>query len=118
MEDLKKKVLPLIQKALENKKGIDIRIIDISKISLLADYFVLCSGSNKTQVRALADYVTDELAKIGYSPKHTEGYSSAEWILLDYEDIIIHIFTEESRHFYDLERIWREGITVERSELI
>ncbi len=112
-----KKMARLALHALEDKKAIDAKVIDIQKVSVIADYFIIASGSNKNQVQALADNVSEALGKAGYFPKHTEGYSTANWILLDYSDIIIHVFSEEDRLFYDLERIWREGSIVEASDL-
>ena len=96
-------------KALEEKKAIDIKIIDISHISTLADYFIIASGSNRSQVQAMADAVDEALDKMGVHARSTEGYQNANWILLDYGDIVVHIFDEENRLFYDLERIWRDG---------
>jgi len=104
-------------KALEDKKALDIRIIDISNISVLADYFLIASGSNKNQVQAMVDNVQEELHKAGFDPKQVEGYNSANWILLDYGDIIVHVFDEENRLFYDLERIWRDGSSISAEEL-
>ena len=106
-----KEMARLAYQAMEDKKARDIRIIDISKISVLADYFLIASGSNKNQVQAMVDNVQEELHKAGFVPKQVEGYNSANWILLDYGDIIIHVFDEENRLFYDLERIWRDGKT-------
>lgn len=102
--------------ALEDKKAADIRIIDISEVSVLADYFLIASGANTNQVQAIADNVQEMLTKAGYEPKQVEGYGSASWILMDYNDIIIHIFSEESRMFYDLERIWRDGKDIATEE--
>ena len=96
-------------KALEEKKAIDIKIIDISHISTLADYFIIASGSNRSQVQAMADAVDEALDKMGVHARSTEGYQNANWILLDYGDIVVHLFDEETRLFYDLERIWRDG---------
>lgn len=99
-------------KALEDKKAIDIKVIDISHISVLADYFIIASGSNRNQVQAMVDNVQEDLHKAGFVAKQVEGYNSANWILLDYGDIIVHVFDEENRFFYDLERIWRDGKTI------
>ena len=102
---------------LDEKKAVDIRIIDISKISIIADYFIIAGGTNVRQVKALADNVEEKLAKEEVVPKHVEGYSNAGWILMDYGDVIIHIFNQEDRLFYDLERIWNDGQVIERIEL-
>ncbi len=95
--------------ALEDKKGRDIKIIDIRNVTVIADYFILASGSNRNQVQTLADNVKESLGRAGYEARQTEGYQSAAWILMDYNDIIVHIFSEEDRLFYDLERIWQDG---------
>ena len=104
-----KETAKLAVHALEEKKAKDIRIIDISDVTVLADYFIIASGNNRNQVQAMADEVEEALYKAGMEPKQVEGYQTANWILLDYQDIIIHIFDEENRLFYDLERIWRDG---------
>lgn len=95
--------------ALEDKKAEDICVIDISEISVLADYFIIAGGNNTSQIQALADSVDEKLGKAGHPLKQIEGYQSANWILLDFGDIIVHIFDRENRLFYDLERIWRDG---------
>lgn len=104
-------------KALEDKKGEDIKIIDISNVSVLADYFIIANGTNKNQVQALVDNVQEELDKVGVQVKQVEGYRMGNWILLDYGDIIIHVFSKEDRLFYDLERIWRDGKDISIEEL-
>jgi len=103
--------------ALDEKKAEDIKIIDIRSISVIADYFIIAGGTNTRQVKAIADNVEEKLAKEGIFPKSTEGYQSANWILLDYNDIIIHIFNRDERLFYDLERIWSDGKLVQVSDL-
>ncbi|MEI3266498.1 ribosome silencing factor [Frisingicoccus sp.] len=111
-----KEMTSLAIKALEDKKGNDIRVIDIQDISIIADYFIIASGSNRNQVQTMADYVEEVLGRSGYEPKQLEGYGTATWILMDYNDIIVHIFSEEDRLFYDLERIWRDGKSVSIDE--
>lgn len=103
--------------ALEDKKGEDIRIIDISEVSVIADYFIIASGSNVNQVQALADNVQEQLYKAGAKERQIEGYGTGTWILLDFNDVIIHVFSQEDRLFYDLERIWRDGKAIEAGEL-
>lgn len=105
--------LKTVINALQDKKAENIRIIDIHEISTVADYFVITSGSNRSQVQALADNVEEKLAANEIRPKNIEGYNTANWILLDYRDILIHIFDKESRGFYDLERLWRDGKLVD-----
>ena len=103
--------------ALEDKKGEDIKIINISEVTVLADYFIIASGTNRNQVQAMADNVEEVLAKEGAEPKQIEGYQSGNWILLDDQDVIVHIFDQENRLFYDLERIWRDGKNISLEEL-
>ena len=112
-----KKMARLAVDALEDKKAEDITILDISEVSVLADYFIIAGGSNRNQVQSMADSAEDALGRAGYEPKQIEGYQSANWILLDYKDIIIHIFDRENRMFYDLERIWRDGKQITKEEL-
>lgn len=104
-------------KALEDKKGEDIRIIDIREVSVLADYFIIASGSNQNQAQAMVDNVDDMLEKAGCTNRQVEGYQNANWILMDYQDIIVHVFSKEDRLFYDLERIWRDGKTIEMTDI-
>ena len=104
--------------ALEEKKANDIKVIDISEVSVLADYFIIASGSNRNQVQAMVDSVQEDLfKKAGAEAKQVEGYQSGNWMLLDYSDIIVHVFDEENRLFYDLERIWRDGKGIKIEEL-
>ena len=103
--------------ALSDKKGEDIRIIDIRNVSFMADYFIIESGSNANQVQAMVDNVEEEIGKMGCACRQVEGYQSANWILMDYGDIIVHVFDRDNRLFYDLERIWRDGKTLDVSEL-
>ena len=99
--------------ALEDKKAEDIRVIDISQVSILADYFIIANGSNRSQIQALSDSVEEKLGRAGYPVKQMEGYETANWVLLDFGDIMVHIFDHENRIFYDLERIWRDGRIVD-----
>ena len=104
-----KEMAKLAYDALADKKAQDIKIINIEGVSVIADYFIIASGTNHNQVQAMADSVDEALHKAGHPAKQTEGYQSANWILLDYGDIIVHVFDTENRLFYDLERIWRDG---------
>ncbi len=103
------KMTEAVVAALEDKKGEDIQLIDISEISPIADKFIIASGTNRNQVQAMADAVEENMHKAGFSLKQTEGYDSANWILMDFVDVVVHIFDKESRSFYDLERIWKDG---------
>ena len=103
--------------ALDDKLAEDIKIIDIRSISVLADYFIIADGSNRNQVQAMADSAEEALGRAGYDAKQIEGYQSANWILMDYKDIIVHVFSKEDRAFYDLERIWRDGKQISKEDL-
>lgn len=104
-------------KALSEKKGEDITIIEISQISIMADYFVISNGANLPQVQAMVENVQEKMGKSGFEVKRVEGNRSSSWILLDYGDVVVHIFDKEDRLFYDLERIWSDGKTVTPEEL-
>lgn len=103
--------------ALDKKLAEDIRVIDISNVSVLADYFIIANGSNINQVQAIADEVLEKMEQAGYALRQTEGYQSAIWILMDYSDVVIHVFSRDDRRFYDLERIWRDGAIVDIEKL-
>ena len=113
MEDRSKKMAKLAIEALEDKKAEEIRVLDISEVSVIADLFIIAGGSNKNQVQALCDNVTEKLGRAGFPENHIEGYDTAGWILIDFGDIIVHIFDKENRTLYDLERIWRDGKVIE-----
>lgn len=112
-----KELVKLAIQALEDKKAEEIRVIDIQEISTLADYFIIANGSNRSQIQALADHVEETLGKAGLPLKQVEGYETANWILMDYRDIIVHVFDRENRLFYDLDRIWRDGKTIDLDHL-
>jgi ribosome-associated protein len=101
--------------AAEDKKADDLTVLDLRKAAGFTDYFVLASGHNPRQVRAIADAVIDALAADGVKPAHVEGYDRSEWILLDYFDFIVHVFAPETRMFYGLERLWGSAERIERS---
>lgn len=107
----------LAVKALEDKKGEDITIIDISEVSVLADYFIIAGGSNRSQIQAMADNVDEIIGKNGGTLRQMEGYDAGNWVLLDFSDVIVHIFDKENRLFYDLERIWRDGKVMKTEDL-
>ena len=96
-------------KALDSKKALDIKVIKIQDISAIADYFVIATGTSSTHVKALADEVEAQLDEAGISVSHVEGYRSNSWILLDYVDVVVHVFSDEAREYYDLERLWQDG---------
>ena len=103
--------------ALEDKKAEEIKTIDISEDSVIADYFIIANGTNRSQIQALSDHVEEMLGKAGVPLRQIEGYQTANWVLLDFHDVIIHIFDKENRLFYDLERIWRDGKLVDSKSL-
>ena len=103
--------------ALEDHKAEDISVIDIREVSPIADYFIIASGNNQNQLQAIRDAADEALYKAGIKVQQVEGNQNSTWILMDYNDIIIHIFSKEDRLFYDLERIWRDGKKIDISEL-
>lgn len=105
-------------KILDNKKAQDLKVIGIKDISVIADYFVITTGTSSTHVKALADEVEFQLKQIGISPAHIDGYRSNTWIILDYSDVIIHVFTPDARDFYNLDRLWQDGENVDISGII
>lgn len=108
----------LTAKAISSKKGLDIKLIEIGDISSLSDYMVIATGTSSTHVKAIADEVEYQLDNAGISVSHIEGYRSNSWILLDYVDVIVHIFSDEARDFYDLERLWQDGKEIDISDIV
>lgn len=103
---------------LDSKKAEDIRAIDIRGISVIADYFLIATGNSSTQVRALAQEMEDRLAELGVTPRRVEGIQSATWVILDYGDVIIHVFYRDTRQFFNLERLWADGKALTTEELL
>ena len=112
-----KELTKLAVAALEDRKAEDVTVIDISEISPIADYFIIANGTNQNQLQAMRDAADEALYKAGVKAQQIEGNQSSTWILMDYGDIIIHIFSKEDRLFYDLERTWRDGKIVDVSDL-
>lgn len=108
----------LAAKAISGKIGLDIQVIEISDVTVLADYMVIATGNSSTHVKALADEVEYQLDKAGISVSHIEGYRSNSWILLDYIDVIVNVFSEEAREFYDLDRLWQDGKSVDLTGIV
>lgn len=105
-------------KAVDSKKGEDIAILEMDRASgAFTDYFVVCSGTNPRQIQAIADEVEKQLADVGVRPNSLEGYNQAEWVLLDYVDFVVHIFSERARRFYDLERLWKSARRLKPADL-
>lgn len=96
---------------LDDKKGKDITVININEISSFTDFFVICTGTSNVHVRALADEVQDELKKIGITPLTSGGYRTATWVIMDFGGVFVHVFDDESREFYNIERLWADGVT-------
>lgn len=115
MENLE--LVKKVVEALEDKKAEDISVIDIKEISTIADYFIIANGSNSNQLTAMQDAVDEAMYKNGVHQKQVEGNNNSTWILMDYQDIIVHLFSSEDRLFYDLERIWRDGKVIDINEL-
>lgn len=115
--DQSKQMVKLAYEALDERKGEDIQVIEIKDISIIADYFIIANGTNSSQVDAMVHSVEEKLGKEGFEPKRIEGVRSASWILMDYGDVIVHVFSKEDRLFYNLERIWRDGKSITKEEL-
>lgn len=115
MEDSILQTMKLAVQALEEKKAEDIRAIDISEVSVVADVFLIAGGNNQSQIQALCDHVEEMLGRAGCPVRQIEGYDTANWVLMDFGDIIVHIFDKENRLLYDLERLWRDGREIELS---
>ena len=103
--------------ALEDKKAEDITVIDISEVSSIADYFIIANGSNANQLAAMQDAVDEAFYKAGLHAKQIEGNKNSTWILIDYNDVIVHLFDKEDRLFYDLERIWKDGKVIDLADM-
>lgn len=101
--------LGIVVSTLDNKKAEDIKVIKISDLTIIADYFVIADGTSSTQTRALADEVEFQLKEKGLAPNQVQGANGSDWIILDYGDIVVHVFHKEQRDFYNLERLWRDG---------
>ena len=114
-----KNLAALVVRSLDKHKARDIRVIDVEDVTSICDCFVIAHGNSSTQVRALSDYVEKELKEQhGIDPLRTEGYQSSSWVLVDYGEVIVHVFNEETRGFYDLERLWKDGTDVDIAEFI
>ena len=100
-------------RAAESKKAADIKVLDLTGVTSFADYFVICTGANPKQVQAISDEIGIQLKDVGELPNSVEGYKQAEWVLVDYGDLLIHVFSTKAREYYGLERLWRNARTVE-----
>jgi ribosome-associated protein len=117
-DDLKHQVIEALL-ACQDKQAEDVAVLQLEKDSgAFTDYFVMCSGANPRQIQAIADAVDERLEALGLRVTHSEGYKQAEWVLLDYVDFVVHIFSEKARQFYDLERLWKSAKRLEPTELL
>ena len=110
--------LSTIVKALDSKKAEDIRIIEIGDLTIVADYFVIANGTSSTQTKALAEEVEFKMSQLGIEPNRTEGYQGATWVVLDYGDIIVHVFYQETRDHINLERLWSDGKDIDVKQFL
>ena len=113
-----KEMALLLARAMDSKKGKDIRVLETDGVTTLADYFVLCSGSSAPQLKALADAGEKAMKDHGILPHHVEGHRGGTWILQDYGDVVVHVFDKEARAFYDLDRLWADAKTVDLSDVL
>lgn len=113
-----KEMIETIVRALDLKRAEDIQVIGIKDLTVIADYFIIANGNSTTQTKALADEVEYQLKEKGVMPTRTEGYQGAQWIVLDYSDIVVHVFYKETRQYYNLERLWSDGENVDVSEYL
>ena len=113
-----KEIAMTAARALDDKKGKEIKVIKIDKLTTIAEYFVICTGSSNTQINALCDNVEKALTQLGEEPLHREGYRGGTWVLLDYGCIVVHVFNDEARKFYSLEHLWADGEEVDLSALL
>lgn len=108
--------LAIIEKACDDKNGIDLKVLDIKDLSTIADYFVIVSANASTGAKAIADEISKQLSEVGCDEVRKNGYSSGRWILLDVSDIIVHIFHKEEREYYNLERLWTEELQIKKED--
>ena len=113
-----KEIAALAARALDNKKGVDIKIIDVMEQTTLADYFVICTAGSSTQIKALSDACEKAMDQAGEPVHHIEGHRGGTWVLMDYSSVVVHIFTDEARKFYDLERLWGDAPEVDLSRIL
>lgn len=117
MKNEAREMVRIAYDALDEKLGEDIEILKIDEISIIADYLIIANGRNQNQLNAMIDLVEEKMAEAGYDSKRIEGNKNSTWVLMDFGDVIIHVFSKEDRLFYDLERIWKDGKSISREEL-
>jgi len=115
-KEVTKDMLKLVWKAIDDKFGFDTIVLKVDELTPMADYFFITNGSNPNQIKAIGVSVEEELAKHKITLRHSEGMNSANWVLLDFGDIVVHIFDKENREFYDLERVWADAVKLDTSE--
>ena len=106
---------PLVREAVraaQDRKAVDLNLLDLKGVGSFTDFFVICSGTSSRHIQAISDAILEQLEKSGASPQHVEGYAEAQWILMDYLDFVVHIFSEKARSFYDLERLWKRAARI------
>lgn len=113
-----KEIALLLAKTLDSKKGLDIKVLETGHLTTLADYFVLCSATSTTQIKALSDACEKVMKEAGEPPHHVEGHRGGTWVLLDFSAVVVHVFNEEARQFYDLERLWSDATPVDLSGVL
>jgi ribosome-associated protein len=110
---------PLVRQAVraaQDRKAVDLDVLDLKGVSTFTDFFLICSGTSSRHIQAVSDAILEELEKSGVSPQHVEGYAEAQWILMDYLSFVVHIFSEQARRFYELERLWKKAVRVKIEE--
>jgi ribosome-associated protein len=117
LEDIDKRI-SIIVKACDDKKAFNIKTLNISKLTSIADYFIIASGNSTTQVAAISDEIEEKMSDNGFNVFHKEGYKSSRWILLDFGDIVVHVFHREDREFYNLERLWSDGEEIDNGRFL
>ena len=113
-----KEMIAIAVKALDGKKGRDIKVLHTADQTTLADYFIICNGTSNTQVRALADAVEEAMSRAGEEPHHIEGHRGGTWLLMDFSSVVVHVFTDEARKFYDLERLWSDAEEIDITKVL
>ncbi len=109
-------MIKTVVKAMENRKAVNVRVLHIEKLTTVADYFIICNGASSTQIKAIADEVEFKLEESGIVVSHREGYSSGNWILLDYDSVVVHIFHPTARDYYNLEKLWADAEEIDLAQ--
>lgn len=113
-----KEMALVLAEALDSKKGQDIKVLETGALTTLADYFVICTATSTTQVKALADECEKVMKERGEAPHHIEGHRGGTWVLLDFSSVVVHLFMDEARQFYDLERLWKDAVDADLSDIL